>query len=112
MHTRILIGLLALLVFTYGHADNHLIETRYCGDPERTESGRIKRSMATVKKFKELYPCIYPCDFSWRVDHVIPLAVGGCDSVSNMQWLPPSIKNCAGLLCKDRWERLVYPKNY
>jgi hypothetical protein len=112
MHTKLLIVLLSFLVFPYVFAGDHLKETRYCGDPERTEAGKIKRSMATVKHFKELYPCIYPCDDTWRVDHVIPLAVGGCDSVSNMQWLPSTIKNCSGRLCKDRWERLVYPKNY
>ena len=34
-----------------------------------------------------------------------PLASGGCDSVTNMQWLPKTIKTCTDDDCKDRWER-------
>lgn len=50
-----------------------------------------------------------PCK-GWAIDHVIPLAVGGCDAVSNLQWLPVEIKSCAGTVCKDRWERKVYAR--
>ena len=44
---------------------------------------------------------------SWAIDHVIPLACGGCDSIENLQWLKNSIKSCAGTECKDRWERKI-----
>lgn len=82
-------------------------ETRYCnGD---------KRDSAVVAAFKSIHPCPVTglstgaCP-GWSVDHVIPLAVGGCDSVSNLQWLPNEIKSCAGTVCKDRWERKVYER--
>lgn len=93
------------------HADNHLTETRYCGEPKRTASGKIKRSAEVRKEFERLYPLPAGYDRSlWQIDHVIPLAAGGCDSVSNMQWLPESIKTCANDDCKDRWERGgIYP---
>ena len=71
----------------------------------------IKRSYKVRKEFERLYPLptVYNRD-DWQIDHVIPLAIGGCDSVSNMQWLPRSIKTCANNYCKDRWERIgVYP---
>jgi 5-methylcytosine-specific restriction endonuclease McrA len=44
----------------------------------------------------------------WEVDHVIPLACGGCDAVANMQWLPSGAKSTSSPLAKDRWERRVY----
>ncbi|MBK7352661.1 MAG: HNH endonuclease [Nitrosomonas sp.] len=82
-------------------------ETRYCsGD---------KRKSAVVAAFKRIHPCPSngqtegPCP-GWAVDHVIPLAVGGCDAVFNLQWLPNEIKSCAGTLCKDRWERKIYKR--
>lgn len=87
-------------------ADNHLTETRYCGEPKRDPGGTIKRSRLVVAAFKKLYPL--PPDKKpeeWHVDHVLPLAEGGCDAVRNLQWLPKSIKACADDDCKDRWER-------
>ena len=97
------------------------IETRYCGPPKRDASGAIYRSYRVYSEFRKLYPCPMtgkttgPCEGwrngvyeKWQVDHPIPLASCGCDSVSNMQWLPIQIKTCAGEFCKDRWERKVY----
>jgi len=109
---KILLALILAAVVTGIYADDHLEETRYCAAPKRDSEGKILRSMSTVRKFKELYPCVDPCDSTWQVDHVIPLSQGGCDSVSNMQWLPPSIKRCAGKACKDRWERIIYPNKF
>ena len=83
-------------------------ETRYCSDN--------KRKSSVVVAFKRIHPCPStgepegPCP-GWSVDHIIPLAVGGCDAVINLQWLPNEIKSCAGTLCKDRWERKVYKKS-
>ncbi|WP_143074358.1 HNH endonuclease signature motif containing protein [Nitrosomonas sp. Nm166] len=68
--------------------------------------GSIKRSRTVTREFERLYPL--PAGYNradWQIDHVIPLAEGGCDAVRNMQWLPESIKTCADDHCKDRWER-------
>lgn len=96
------------------YADNHLTETRYCGEPKRTASGKIKRSAEVRREFERLYPLPPGYDRSkWQIDHVIPLVRGGCDAVRNMQWLPESIKTCAADDCKDRWERGgIYPKRW
>lgn len=96
------------------YADNHLTDTRYCGEPQRTETGKIKRSSEVRRQFERLYPLPPGYDRSqWQIDHVIPLASGGCDAVRNMQWLPMVIKTCADDDCKDRWERGgIYPKRW
>lgn len=93
------------------YANNHLTETRYCGEPQRTATGKIKRSAEVRRQFERLYPLPQGYDRSmWQIDHVIPLASGGCDAVRNMQWLPTVIKTCADDDCKDRWERGgIYP---
>lgn len=93
-----------------------LEEMRYCGPPARGADGSIKRSATVLTRFKQAHPCPVTglssggCS-GWSIDHVIPLACGGCDAVSNLQWLPNAIKSCAastGLPCKDRWERAIY----
>lgn len=90
-----------------------LQESRYCGAPERYADGTIKRSRAVLMAFARLHPCPsnglpdINCP-GWALDHTISLACGGCDSVSNLQWLPDEIKSCAEPWCKDRWERKVY----
>lgn len=93
-------------------ANDNLTETRYCGEPSRNINGSIKRSSKVRYEFERLYPL--PIGYhrnEWQIDHVIPLERGGCDSISNMQWLPKSIKTCADDDCKDRWERSgIYPK--
>lgn len=92
------------------YADNHLIETRYCGEPARTSSGKIKRSTAVIEAFKRIHPLPAsenPKDYA--IDHVLPLKSGGCDAVRNMQWLRKTTKSCAEDYCKDRYERIIYP---
>lgn len=91
-----------------------LDETRYCG-VVREPDGTISRSNAVRDAFKRQHPCPSTGKPSgacpgWEIDHVIPLACGGCDAVSNMQWLPSEIKSAAGTLPKDRWERTFYCK--
>lgn len=93
--------------------DPFLTETRYCGQPARNADGSIKRRSAVVIAFKRTHPCpstglTFGSCPGWSADHVIPLAVCGCDAVSNMQWLKNEIKSCPGQVCKDRWERVVY----
>jgi len=104
------LSILLLLVVNAAIAD----DARYCSiEPVRNDDGTIKRSAAVVREFRQYHPCPStgkvdgPCE-GWQVDHVIPLAVGGCDSVVNLQWLPIEIKTCPGDKCKDRWERKVY----
>jgi hypothetical protein len=84
-------------------------DIRYCGDPQRAASGKIKRSAAVLRDFESMYPL--PAGYKrseWQIDHVIPLAVGGCDALHNLQWLPKVIKTCAEDHCKDRFERIIY----
>ena len=88
-------------------------ESRYCGEPARDSNGRIKRDRAVLRRFASVWACPSTGEHSascpgWHIDHVIPLAVGGCDMGHNLQWLPTEIKNCADDACKDRWERRVY----
>lgn len=80
----------------------------------RTADGRIARSRGALRHFANIWPCPSsgsPGDIScpgWAIDHVIPLACGGVDSIENLQWLPDDIKSASGALPKDRWERKVY----
>lgn len=90
-----------------------LDETRYCGSPVRNTDGTIKRSSTVLTAFKKIHPCpatgltTGACP-GWSMNHVIPLACGGCDSVSNLAWLPVQIKSCSSWWCVDRYERKVY----
>ena len=111
-------GLLALVLALFLSAilsaaiAGPLDETRYCGEPKRDASGDIYRSSAVRTAFLRSHPCpvtgastgVCP---GWQVDHVIPLACGGCDAVSNMQWLPVWLKTTAAI-GKDRFERRIY----
>ncbi|MCU0922563.1 MAG: HNH endonuclease [Burkholderiaceae bacterium] len=114
MDPRPLIVALALLALpAWGGA---LDETRYCTvTPSRDADGSISRRADVLRAFRNHHPCPStsstrgPCP-GWNIDHVIPLAVGGCDSVGNLQWLPVQLKRCPGDLCKDRWERKVYKR--
>ena len=113
MNTLLYFSVAALLINTAAFA-SPLEETRYCTiEPVRTEDGRIARRYDVLRAFRSIHPCPstgnrYGACPGWNMDHVIPLSVGGCDSVSNLQWLPVEIKRCADDLCKDRWERDVY----
>ena len=88
-----------------------LEETRYCGEPKRDANGRIVRRADVRAAFKRLHPCpataraVGACP-GWQIDHVIPLACGGCDSVGNAQWLPDRLKTATG--GKDGFERRIY----
>lgn len=112
MRAVIVLILCWLPVFAQAEPDP-FAETRYCGEPRRTADGYILRRADVLVEFRRLYACPAtgqhqgPCP-GWAIDHVIPLAVGGCDAVRNLQWLPAAIKSCAGTTCKDRWERDVY----
>lgn len=105
---RIVVAAVLLAVLTARAQD-----TRFCGPPARDADGAIARSSAERARFQRLYPC--PANGArrgacpgWAVDHVVPLACGGCDAVPNMQWLPTGSKSTTSPLAKDRWERAVY----
>ena len=108
---------IALLLATHYAFAGALDETRYCyaniKDIPRDTHGVIKRRADVIAAFRQFHPCPVTklktgaCK-GWAIDHVVSLAVGGCDSVSNMQWLPDQIKSCALPTCKDRFERIIY----
>ena len=106
MKVYTLVGIMLLSMSTYA-AD--VVDSRYCGPPKRDANGKISRSITVINDFKNIHPC--PANSNktgacagWAIDHVIPLACGGCDAVNNMQWLPTRYK----ITGKDRWERKVY----
>ena len=93
---------LLLLAAALGAAQAVAADPRFCGPPERSASGEIKRSAAVLREFESLNA--RPQDGRrWYRDHVIPLACGGCDSVINLQWLHEQAWRD-----KSKWERTVY----
>ena len=71
----------------------------------RTSDGRIRRSSRAKHDFMRMSPCpsTGKCSGGCRgyvVDHIKPLACGGDDTPSNMQW---QTKEAAKV--KDKWER-------
>ncbi len=85
-------------------------DPRYCGEPERYTNGTIKRKYAVRTAFARVFPCptsLNPSDLfceGFAMDHTIPLARGGCDSVANLTWIADPAKSCTAWYCKDRWE--------
>jgi hypothetical protein len=71
----------------------------------RSSHGRIKRSGVAKHAFMKSHPCPAtgkssgPCR-GYVVDHIKPLASGGADSPSNMQWQTKAVAKE-----KDKWER-------
>ena len=91
-----------------------LDETRCCvAEIKRTANGSIHRRADVLRAFRDLYPCPSTgqtrgrCE-NWSINHTIPLACGGFDSVQNLSWVPNVLKSGPGYLPIDRWERKVY----
>jgi hypothetical protein len=66
---------------------------------------REYRSREVTREFQRDHPCPSTGKFSgacpgFRKDHVVPLACGGPDAVSNLQW-----QTVADARAKDHWER-------
>jgi hypothetical protein len=103
---RLLCSILALGSFrqaiTAEHAADHT--ARYCRSCERTASGRIRRSSAARRQFRNQNPCpttgatTGPCP-GFVIDHVKALKHGGTDEPGNMQW-----QSAAEAKAKDRRE--------
>ena len=77
----------------------------YSTSIERDSKGRIKRSQSAKHDFKLLHPCPATGSTSgscrgYVIDHIKPLACGGADSPSNMQW-----QTTAEGKAKDKVER-------
>ena len=76
-----------------------------CSSCARNGEGQISRSSKAKGKFERQKPCPTtgrtsgPCA-GYVVDHVKPLACGGEDKPSNMQW-----QSREAAKVKDRWER-------
>ena len=116
---KIFTFLAAALVLAVSIATSWALDTRVCyadtTQIPRDAAGTIERSVVARAQFVRDTPCPVNHQFTgacpgWSVDHVFPLADGGCDAAVNMQWLPLTIKSCAGVQCKDRWERRVYAR--
>jgi len=112
---KTLLALLLALGYAEAAAADPLVEARYCGAPVRLADGSIRRRADVLAAFKRQHPC--PANGAtsgacpgWAMDHIVPLVCGGCDEVSNLQWLPNQIKSAAGIYPKDRWEQRVYCK--
>jgi hypothetical protein len=63
------------------------------------------RSREVTREFQREHPCPSTGKTSgacpgFRKDHVVPLACGGPDAVSNLQW-----QTAADARAKDHWER-------
>ena len=77
----------------------------WCASCERNEYGKIRRSASAKQEFERSNPCPATGRTSgtcsgYVIDHVKPLACGGADAPSNMQW-----QTVAEGKAKDRTER-------
>jgi len=70
------------------------------GGPTRDSRGRIRRSATAKRDFMRMsgYPHGRP---GYVIDHIVPLACGGADAPSNMQW-----QTRAEAAAKDKTERI------
>jgi hypothetical protein len=80
-------------------------EKSYCTTCSPDSHGKIKRSPEAKHRFQQSHSCPSTGKTSGKcpgyvIDHVKPLACGGVDDPSNMQW-----QTTAGAKAKDKTER-------
>lgn len=105
--------MLCAIVFAFPAVSGPLDETRYCGPPARNAAGVIIRRSDVRTAFKKIHPCPSTGLTSgacpgWQINHTVPLICGGCDSLSNLSYMPTILKAGPGALPIDRWELKVY----
>jgi hypothetical protein len=89
--------------FAHGHGGHHSYHTRsyrsYHTRSYHSYHSRIHRSREARSEFEREtgFPHGRP---GYVIDHIVPLACGGSDSPSNMQW-----QAIAAGKAKDKWER-------
>jgi hypothetical protein len=77
----------------------------YCLVAPSLASATEYRSRAVTREFQREHPCPStgrasgPCP-GYRKDHIVPLACGGPDTVSNLQW-----QTIVAAKAEDAWER-------
>ena len=110
--TAALVSLSLFLAFgdapSYAEAGLHArraAATKSVKGVKRDRRGRIKRSPRAKRDFQKEHPCPATGKTSGRcpgyvIDHVEPLACGGPDDPSNMQW-----QTVADAKAKDKVER-------
>ena len=83
-------------------------ESRYCGPPKRNSVGTIERDAKVPYYYRKVHRCPSTGLFTgacpnYALNHVIPLACGGCDTVNNLTWMRNDIKKQ-----QDVIERRIY----
>ncbi len=83
-------------------SSSHHYRPSYSSSGTRDSHGKIKRNSTAKEEFMRQtgYPHGRP---GYVVDHVKPLAAGGADDPSNMQW-----QTKADAKAKDKWELKAY----
>lgn len=110
---RLIIPMVVIALCAFEAKADALQETRYVTEIKRDAKGQIIRRADVLAAFKRIHPC--PSTGSstgacrgWQMNHVIPLACGGTDAVSNLSWQPTVTKTCWHDWCQDRFERKIY----
>lgn len=84
-------------------------EIRYCGPPKRDPvTHEILRDPKVISSYRKIHVCPSTGKFTgacpdYSLNHVKPLACGGCDAVWNLTWMRNDIKKL-----QDRIERDIY----
>ncbi len=86
---------------SHSHSTSHSTSHTATGNPKRDSHGKIERSAQAKNSFRKHNPCPSTGKTSgacpgYEVDHRTPLACGGSDSPSNMQWLTKSANRSKG----------------
>lgn len=114
MYKYLFLYLLFLPNLAFSQPIDEFKDYRMCGEVVRNSNGTIARRRDVLAEYQRLYPCpstgrTYGACPGWALDHTIPLSCGGCDSVSNLSWMPRRAKSCNQPYCKDRYERDIFP---